>query len=75
MINLGTYLRIVNPIVSALVLIICFYSALVNDDGFDVLLPLSGSFSSYFLAKGLFCASALFLVGKILEAMIAGKDK
>jgi hypothetical protein len=68
-----TYLKVVNPIVSLLVLLVCLYSSTVEDGDFEALAPVEGSFAAYFVAKGLFCSSALFLLGKILEHMLYGR--
>jgi hypothetical protein len=65
------YLRYINPVVSLLVLIICAYAAVTWEGDVDVLLPWKyGSFPAFFLAKGLFCSSALFILGKILERLL-----
>ena len=54
-----TYLRVVNPVISLLVLIICLYSSVVDDNGFNVIAPLEqGGIASY------------FILGKILENML-----
>ncbi len=65
-----TYLRIVNPIVAVVVFVLCVWAAAFEDGNFKPLGMLKGSIPTYFLAKGLFCSSALFLVGKILSVMI-----
>lgn len=70
-----TYLRIVNPIVSLLVLLICLYSCTVDDGDFKPLMPIQGGIGAYFLAKGLFCSSALFILGKVLQNMLYGKPE
>ena len=70
-----TYLRIVNPIVSLLVLLICLYSCTVDHGEFEPLMPIEGGLAAYFLAKGLFCSSALFILGKVLQNMLYGKPK
>jgi formate-dependent nitrite reductase membrane component NrfD len=64
------YLKIVNPIISLLVLIICLYSGTFENGNFDIHLAINGGIPTYFLAKGLFCCSALFILGKILEKMM-----
>jgi hypothetical protein len=61
-----TYLRIINPVVAALVLILCLWAAMNGDNGFKALGPLQGGIPTYFLAKGLFCCSALILLGRIV---------
>jgi hypothetical protein len=62
-----TYLRVVNPVVAALVLFLCVWAAMNGDDGFKPLGMFRGGIPTYFLAKGLFCSSALILVGKIVS--------
>ncbi len=69
--SMRTYLRVINPIVSLAVLIICIWAAVRDEGTFELLGPWKGGVPSYFLAKGLFCSSALFILGKILEIMIA----
>jgi hypothetical protein len=72
--KLRTYLRIINPIVSVLVLIICLWAGMVDEGDFKPAGVIKGSISTYFLAKGLFCSSALFVLGKILEMMLTKPD-
>ena len=69
------YLRIINPIVSIVVLLLCLWAAVFDEGDLKLSGIIKGSFSTYFVAKGLFCSSALFILGKILERMIALKDK
>ena len=64
-----TYLRVINPIVAVVVLVLCLYAAFF-DDGFKPNAPIKGSISMYFIAKGLFCSSALFVLGRILLVLI-----
>jgi hypothetical protein len=72
--KLRTYLRIINPIVAVLVLLICLWAGMVDEGDFKPSGVIQGSISTYFLAKGLFCSSALFVLGKILEMMLAKPD-
>ena len=65
-----TYLRIINPIVSLLILLICIYSSIMDEGVFKPGEPLEGGIPTYFIAKGLFCSATLFLVGKILQEML-----
>lgn len=60
------YLRFINPVVSAIVLALCVFAAGI--DGF-----FGEPLGIYFLAKGIFCGFALFIMGKILEVMITHK--
>lgn len=69
-----TYLKFINPIVAIIVLLLCLWAAVLEDGDFSLLGMVAGSFSTYFVAKGLFCSSALFILGKILEKMIAGRE-
>ena len=68
-----TYLRIVNPIVAALVFLLCLWAATFDDGKFKPMGILSGGIPTYFFAKGLFCSSALLLFGKILSAITGGE--
>jgi hypothetical protein len=70
-----TYLRGVNPIVALLVLVLCLWAGTFDDGRFKTHAPLEGGLSTYFLTKGLFCSSALFLVGKIVLLMENRADK
>ena len=70
-----TYLKIVNPIVCVLVLLLCLWAAMNGDEGFKPLGTLKGGIQTYFVAKGLFCSSALFLMGKILSLMMENSRK
>ncbi|MDZ7620228.1 MAG: hypothetical protein U1E05_24775 [Patescibacteria group bacterium] len=69
-----TYLRIINPIVAALVLVLCVYASIVEGGKYTPDAMFKGSISTYFLAKGLFCSSALFILGRILLVLIAKSD-
>jgi hypothetical protein len=64
-----TYLRVVNPIVALLVLVLCLWAGTFDDGRFKPHALLEGGLSTCFLTKGLFCSSALFLVGKIVLLM------
>jgi len=70
-----TYLKIVNPVVSFLVLLLCLWAAMNDDGKFQPIGMLKGGIPTYFLAKGLFCSSALFLMGKILSLMNEKSEK
>ena len=65
------YLRVINPIVSMSVLMICIWAAVRDEGTFEFLGPWEGGIPSYFIAKGLFCSSVLFILGKILERLIS----
>lgn len=65
--EMNTYLRIINPTIAVLVLALCLWAAMNGDNGFRPWGMLTGGIPTYFVAKGLFCSSALFLMGKILS--------
>jgi hypothetical protein len=69
---MGFFLKYVNPLLALGVLVICLISASTNDDkefvGF-----FGDPFQTYFLAKGIFCSTALFLLGKLVEQGLARK--
>jgi len=69
-----TYLKFVNPVVAALVLFLCVWAAMNGDNGFRPMEMFKGGIPTYFLAKGLFCSSALILVGKIVSLMMEKKQ-
>ena len=64
-----TYLRIVNPIVAVVILLLCLWASMNGDQGFQPSGLIKGGIPTYFVAKGLFCSSALFLMGRILLLM------
>ena len=70
-----TYLRIVNPLVAALVLALCLRAATHDDGKFKPEGILAGSISTYFVAKGLFCSATLVLVGRIVTLMMERAEK
>jgi hypothetical protein len=64
-----TYLNIINPAIAVVLLLLCLWAAMNGDSGFRPWDMLKGGIPTYFLAKGLFCSSALFLIGRILALM------
>jgi hypothetical protein len=62
-----TYLRIINPTIAAVILLLCLWAAMNGDNGFRPWEMLKGGIPTYFVAKGLFCSSALILIGEILS--------
>ncbi|HEX3322766.1 MAG TPA: hypothetical protein VHR84_18815 [Terriglobales bacterium] len=62
------YLRFVNPVIAVLVLLLCLWAGM-NDNGFKPKGLLEGGFATYFLAKGLFCCSALILLGRLASLL------
>ena len=63
---MSTYLRVVNPLIALAVLFLCLWAAMNGDNGFQPLGMFKGGIPTYFVAKGLFCSSALFVLGRIL---------
>lgn len=70
-----TYLRVINPVVAALVLVLCLWAASHDDGRFKPEGIFAGGISTYFVAKGLFCSATLVLVGKIVALMMERVDK
>ena len=64
------YLKYLNPIVSILILFICIWSAIAEKGEVEIAQAYQGGIPTYFLAKGLFCSSILFILGKLLEYKI-----
>jgi len=69
------YLRVINPVISIVILILCTWAAIHSDmDGSNNDIKLSGIIlgylTSYFFAKGLFCSSALFISGRTLLGIL-----
>lgn len=70
-----TYLRIINPIIAIAILILCLWAAVCDEGKFEPDAVLKGSIPTYFLAKGLFCSSALFILGRVLLLMITNAEQ
>jgi len=69
------YLKWINPAVAVVVLAFAVWASLTaNDSGAAVVQIVKGGLGSYFFAKGLFCSSALFILGKILEFLLESRD-
>jgi hypothetical protein len=68
-----TYLKVVNPIAAGLVLLLCLIAASFDEGAFKPHALLRGGIPTYFLAKGLFCSSALFILGQLLLVLIGGE--
>jgi hypothetical protein len=64
-----TYLRFVDPIVALAVLVLCLWAASFDEWRFKPSAIFGGGIPTYFVAKGLFCSSALLLIGWILSLM------
>ncbi len=67
---MNAYLRVVNPIVAVLVLALCLVAAAFDEGNFNPAGLLRGGIPTYFLAKGLFCSSALFILGRLLLHLV-----
>jgi len=64
--KMRVYLKIFNPIIALLVFLLCIWAGMHNMDGEFIPLGIfKGSIATYFLAKGLFCGGALFILGFI----------
>ena len=68
------YLRFINPIVSLAVLFFCLYAASYSNNKIEELGVFKGGLQTYFLAKGIFCSSALFILGRILLVLLEKPD-
>ena len=66
------YLRVLNPAIAFLVFALCFWAS--TEDG-HLLGFLKGGLATYFFAKGLFCAAALVLLGKIALGLFADERR
>ncbi len=76
------YLKWVNPVIALLILAICswiyfggYFISFGKENsaytlGEVIIDPDKEGFSMYFFAKGLFCSSALFLMGEILKRLL-----
>ena len=69
------YLRVINPSIAILVLLICTWAAMTDGGDFEFYRIFEGGLSSYFFAKGLFSSSAVFLLGKILLEIIITRER
>lgn len=69
------YLKVINPIIAIVVLGFSLWAGIsVSENDAKIINLFKGGFSSYFLAKGLFCSSSLFILGKILEMILKTKE-
>jgi hypothetical protein len=69
--SMKTYLRVMNPIVAALVLLLCLWAAFFEKGAFTPSGVWQGGIPMYFVAKGLFCSSTLFIIGRTLLVLLA----
>jgi len=66
-----TYLRVVNPIVALAVLLLCIYAGLRDMEGdFQPKAIYLININVYFIAKGLFCSSTLFILGIVASHLL-----
>jgi len=73
------FLKYVNPVLALAVLVICLIAASTEQTSqVPTKMQFVGFFrdpiSTYFLAKGIFCSAALFLLGKLVEQGIAAGE-
>jgi hypothetical protein len=68
------YLRVLNPAVAISIFALCYWASIGEEAG-NPLGFLAGGISTYFFAKGLFCASALFLLGRILLGLFSDERR
>ena len=65
------YLRVINPIVALAVLLLCVYAGLRDMEGdFEPTAIYLININVYFLAKGLFCSSTLFILGIVASHLL-----
>lgn len=70
------YLKVINPTMAIITFCLCAYAALVSEYEFEIEGLVVGGMNTYFLAKGIFTAITIFLLGKVLERMLyASKDE
>lgn len=65
------YLKYVNPLLAVVVLAICVFAGSTENENNQLVYVgwFKDQIQSYFLAKGIFCAVAIFLLGKLVEIM------
>jgi hypothetical protein len=68
------YLKIINPAIALVVLALCFWAAAHEKSSFNLYGIVEGGIPTYFLAKGLFSASTVFIVGKILLEILSRRE-
>jgi hypothetical protein len=67
--GMRAYLRVFNPLVGLLVFLLCSFAAMKEDKDKPIVVGnvLVGGIATYFFAKGIFCGTAIFLLGKVVE--------
>jgi hypothetical protein len=65
------FLKYLVPLLAIVVLVLCLMAAFLNPDGDTIKFSnaFQGGIPTYFIAKGIFCSVALFLLGKLVEGM------
>jgi hypothetical protein len=66
------YLKVVNPAIAVIVFLLCFWAAIWDKSSFALYGMVAGGMTTYFFAKGIFSASAVFILGKILLQILGG---
>ncbi len=67
------YLYVINPLLALAVLLICLYAAAADGGDFKPEQMFKGGIPTYFVAKGIFCCSAMFLLGMVAYMIRFGK--
>lgn len=67
------YLYVINPLFALAVLLICLYAAGVDGGKFEPERIIKGGIPTYFVAKGIFCSSAMLLLGMAVYVIRLGK--
>lgn len=68
------YLKIVNPAIALVILVLCFWAATYDNGKFAIQGIVVGGMNTYFFAKGLFSASTVFIVGKIFLEIFSRRE-
>jgi hypothetical protein len=62
------FLKYLVPLLAIAVFVLCLVAAFFGLHGeFSFCDAFQGGFPTYFIAKGIFCSTALFLLGKLVE--------
>jgi hypothetical protein len=68
------FLKYVIPMLALAVLVLCLMAASLDRKDGEVVIRISEAFQggipTYFIAKGIFCSAALFLLGKLAEGLV-----
>jgi hypothetical protein len=63
------FLKCVIPALAVAVLVLCLVAAFLDKGVMKISEAFQGGISTYFIAKGVFCSAALFLLGKLTERL------